>query len=518
MYFLKSSIIISIFTLISRFFGFIRDIFFAKYLGTGYYSDIFLTAFKLPNFFRNIFAEGAFNSSFVPIFASKISENEKDRNKIIDFSRNIFSIVLYFLLLFTLVIEILMPFVIKIIAPGFINYNDKYLLAISLSRITFPYLIFISLVSLMSGILNSLNKFVATSVVPIVLNISFILFSILSSFININIAYILSIAILIGGLFQFIFIFYFTYKNKIILYPKKIIFDDLTKKFFKIFSNGFLSSGVIQINSMIDGIFSTKFVGAISYIYYTDRIVQLPLALIGTAISLSILSILSKKVNENNGEQFLIQEQAILISLFLGIPCSILLFNLADLVIPFVFERGKFTVGDSLNVIKCLKIYSLAIPSFILTKIFQTIYFSNQDTKLPLYASITSLISNIILNIILTKFIGYKGIILSTVISSFLNISVLLFFLYKKKYIKLSLGFIINLLKLIYPIMFMILTLKICDKYILVSITSKLLQFIKLCIASGLSGIIYLFVSFILKIINFDFIFNKNVRKNRTIN
>ncbi len=503
MNFLKSAFTISIFTLVSRFFGFFRDIFFAKYLGSGQLADIFLTAFKLPNFFRNIFAEGAFNSAFVPIFSSELIK-DKENKYLIKFSRNIFSLLLYILLIFTLIIEIFMPYVVKIIAAGFSEMPGKFELTVNLSRITFFYLIFISLVSFMSGILNSMNKFAVVSICPVILNITFIVFSILSTHFNINIALLLSYAVLIGGILQLFWLFFFTIKEKIILYPIYPKIDNLTKTFFKNFFNGILSSGIIQINSIIDSIMAAKIAGAISFIYYADRISQLPLALIGTAISISILPLLSKKIVLENIEEInKTQEDAIFLGLFLGLPCMVCLYFLSDITIPILFERGAFTQNDSFAVISCLKIYAFALPIFITIKILQAIFFANKDTKTPMKASFCSLIINVLLNIILIRFLSYRGIILSTVLASFTNVLILLFILVKQKKLLFSEIFQLQLVKILYCLIFMIIFLCFLKKFIVVDIEDLiLLKLFKLCIIGGLSILLYICIGFFIGLIN----------------
>lgn len=503
MKFFKSALVVSCCTLISRVFGFIRDIFFAKYLGTGYLADTFLTAFKLPNFFRNIFAEGAFNSAFIPIFSSDLVKNS-DKKNVLNFSRNIFSILLYTVLIITLLSEIFMPQLLNIIAPGFSNNNNSYELAISLSKITIFYLIFISLVSFMSAVLNSYGKFAVVSITPVILNITMIIFSIMSVKININITYLLSYSIVIGGILQFAWLLFFTLKNKIILYPVYPKIDDLTKKFFKNFFNGFISYGIVQINSMVDTIMATQIVGAVSFIYFSDRVSQLPLALIGTAIGTIILPTLSKKIALQDKDFFTIQENSILIALFLGIPCAIGLFLLSDLFVPILFERGKFTSSDSIAVISCLKIYAFSLPIFILIKILQNIFYANKDTKTPMYSSLLNLILNVILNLILVKFYSYRGIIISTVISAFFNLFFLAFILIKNKKMIFSNIFYIKLAKLMYPVLFMILSIIFYKKYFCITNSDFIFKTINFIIPSIIGGILYLFLSFYLKIITID--------------
>ena len=502
MSFLKSTVIVSICTLLSRIFGFFRDICFAKYLGTGYLADLFLTAFKLPNFFRNIFTEGAFNSSFIPIFSSELEKNNKKNTD--DFARNIFSILLYTILIITLLSEIFMPQLVKILAPGFLD--EKNTIIISLTRITFIYLIFISLVSFMSAVLNSYGKFASPAITPVILNMTLIFFSIISQYINKNIAFVLSIGVVIGGLLQFLWLMFFTLKNKLILYPTYPKIDENIKKFLKNFFNGFLGYGVIQINSMIDAIMATHIVGAVSFIYYSDRVSQLPLALIGTAISISLLPLLSKKIHQNNIEEVnYIQEKSIFIGLFLGTPCAIGLYTLADLFIPLLFERGKFVHSDSLAVISCLKLYAFSLPIFILIKILQTIFYANKDTKTPLISSIINLFFNIVLNIVLMKYLSYKGIVLSTVISSYINCLILFIILLKKKKLSFSLDFILKSLKTIYPLLFMIISITLLKNILLIN-DCFILNLLKLFAIARMSGIIYKGLAFILKIIDKNFL------------
>ncbi len=505
MNFLKNAIVVSLCTLVSRISGFVRDIFFAKYLGTGFFSDVFLTAFKLPNFFRSIFAEGAFNSAFVPVFSSSIVEDNK--SKADHFLRNLFSILFYSLLIFTIFIELFMPFVIKIIAFGFSDDLPKYQLSVMLSRITFPYLIFISIVSFFSGILNSIGKFTVTSLCPVILNISFVIFAISSSFLNINIAFMLSMAIFVAGVLQFLFLLFFTVKNGYIVYPVIPKIDNRLKEFFKIFSSSLVGSGIIQINSMIDAIMATTIVGAVSYIYYADRLVQLPLSLIGTALSISILPALSKVIQlKDNNETDNIENFSLFIALFIGLPACIGLFTLSDSIISVVYQRGKFNINDAIAVSKVLKVYSIALPLMILTKIFQTIFYANKDTKTPMIISFCSLCCNVVFNLIFVKIFGYIGITLSSVVSYLFSVSLLLYS--SKKFVHFNDFLKINSLKIVYSSIIMFLVLTFFNKFLLNDIFSKglLLKILLLGSAIGFSSLVYLVICFVTRAIDLKLI------------
>ena len=470
MSFLKSTFVVGFCTLISRITGFIRDIFFAKYLGTGMLSDVFLTSFKLPNFFRNIFAEGAFNAAFVPIFSSQLVKNNK--NEIVNFSRNIFSLLIYSLLIIILVIEIFMPQVVNVVASGFSGNYEKFNLTVILSRIMFPYLIFISLVSFMSGILNSYGKFAIVSVHPIILNVVFMIFSVLSTYTHKNIAFILSFSVLIGGFLQFAWLLFFTVKNGITLYPIYPKIDENTKNFLKNFLSGLIGSGIVQINMLIGSIMASKISSAVSYLYYSERLVQLPISLIGTALSTTIMPLLSKKIEAENKDVNDILENSILFALFLGLPCAIGLNLLSYPIISVLFKRGKFTQLASQNVSNCLKFYSLAIPGFIISKILQT-------------------------NLIFIHYFNFIGIIVSTVISTYVNLVILLYLLLKSDKLKFTTKFYVVFAKIIYISIFMFISLIICNKYLLYS------ESIKLFLSILVSGLIYLGIAYKIKVLNF---------------
>ncbi|MDR2760645.1 MAG: murein biosynthesis integral membrane protein MurJ [Rickettsiales bacterium] len=508
----KNTAVIGVCTILSRVSGFLRDLFFAKYLGAGLSSEAFLVALRIPNFFRNFLAEGVFYSSFVPLLSGELAKNgETDRDFVKRFSQNIFSLALYFLLIFTIALEMAMPIVVKAIAPAFSGDFQKYSLTVKLSRITFPFLIIISMSNILTGVLNCFGKFVAGSLTPIIINLSFIFFSIVAAAFNKSVAFALSYALLIGGTIEFICLFYFTAKSGTLIYPKTVTFDALTKNFLKLFLNGAIAISFTQLSGLINSITASYFLGAIAYIYYADRLIQLPIALIGTAISRSALPVLSKKTTLRSEDRFDLEENILFYALFFSAPCAIGLFLLAPSAVPFLFQGGMFLERDSAEVIRCVKILSLATPNYILIKIFDTIFFANGDTATPVFSSMVSLASNIIFNYALTRYFGYGGILISTLISASLNVSFLIFFIWKKKYMRLSRKFFINLLKLIYPILFMILILTMGNK-ISGPNAGKLPLFLKLLLLGGLSGIVYLGLSLILGLINLNF-FRKKYKK-----
>jgi len=288
---LSSASIFSFFTFISRILGYVRDILIAIFLGTSIFADAFFVAFRLPNTFRRLFAEGTFNAAFIPSYtAVKIEDKRKGKK----FADNILSFLLLILLIIVTIVEIFTPYLIYILAPGFIENEVKFSLAVELTRITFPFLLFISLSSFFSGILNSNNKFAAAAAAPIILNIVLIVSLILSYFLGLNFAKQLSYGVTLAGLFQLIFLIYITSK----FYKPNLIFSlylsSKVKLFFKKLLPSVLSSGVTQINILVGTIIASFQAGAVSYLYYADRVYQINLAMAGIAVGTVSLPILSK--------------------------------------------------------------------------------------------------------------------------------------------------------------------------------------------------------------------------------
>lgn len=496
--FFKSAFIVSFGTLFSRIAGFVRDIFIAKYLGSSVFSDVFFLAFRIPNFFRKIFAEGAFNSAFTPIFASGVQMHGKE--KMMVFARNIYSILLYFLLIFTLLVEIFMPYLMYVLAPGYVNDTLKFNILILLTRITFPYLIFISLVSLMSGILNTFNKFFAVSVAPVLLNFSIIAgIYIFRNRSELLIIKGMSYAVFFAGVLQLAWILFWSLKEKIFLYPVFPKISATTKEFFKKFFNSFLASGVVQINSMINSVFATLIPGAVSLLYYGDRVSQFPLSIIGTAIGISILPVLSKNLSKrgNKEEAQEIQEDAIFLSCFFGIPSAIGLFMFAQHIVELLFQRGEFTSENTIQVANILRIYAIAVPFFILSKVFQATFYAKKDTKTPMINAIYCLILNILFAVALIFKFKTNGLALATTLSSAITTLMLFYKLIKDKIFIFSQNLQLRLLKITYISIIMVATI--------ISLNSLCLKhnfsaFLTLILSGGISSFIFLILSHILSV------------------
>ena len=442
---IKSTGTFSFFTIISRLLGYMRDILIAVFLGAGPLADAFFVAFRIPNTFRRLFSEGTFNAAFVPSYSS-INNKKKSEN----FANNIFSLLILGLLSLVFLIEIFMPIFVFLIAPGFEGDNSKMELAITLTRITFPFLLFVSLASFLSAILNSHNKFAAASAAPIILNIFLILVLIFGKMLDDQLVYYLSYAVTISGITQFIFLYFFLKKNYKPKFKFSFKIDEKIKLFFKKLLPSIFSSGVTQINILVGTIIASFQASAVSYLYYADRIYQINLAIAGIAIGTVILPQLSKHVQNKKKEKIhLIQNKALELSLFLSIPAAIALLIASEEIISSLFGYGSFDQESVKKSAQALFYFGLGLPAFSLIKIFSTFFFARHETKIPFYISLISVLLNIFISIIFFKEIGFLIIPMATTISSWFNAISLFIILKNKKLFNFNLIFINRFIRIL---------------------------------------------------------------------
>ena len=445
---IKSTGTFSLFVLISRVLGYVRDFFMAIYLGSGPLADAFFVAFRIPNTFRRLFSEGTFNAAFVPSYSSELA---KSKNKANEFANIVFNLLLFGLLLTTILIEIFMPGFIKLIAPGFTNDLDQTQLAINLTRLTFPFLLFISLASFLSAILNSHNKFAAAAAAPIILNILLILCLILANKFEDNLVYYLSYTVSVAGLIQFIFLLIFVRK---FYFPKIDLNFKIHKNvkiFFKKLLPSIFASGVTQINILVGTIIASFQVSAVSYLYYADRIYQINLAIAGIAIGTIILPNLSKYVeNKSNEKISQIQNKALELSLFLSLPAAFALIVASEEITSSLFGYGSFDKESVKNSATALFYFSIGLPAFSLIKIFSSFLFARRDTNTPFKISLLSVITNILISVIFFKDFGFIIIPIATSISSWLNAIILMIVVINKKYFEFSKIFFHSLFKILF--------------------------------------------------------------------
>jgi putative peptidoglycan lipid II flippase len=494
---IKSTGTFSFFTIISRLLGYVRDIFIALFLGAGPLADAFFVAFRIPNTFRRLFSEGTFNAAFVPSYSSLLSNKKKSQK----FANNIFTLLAMGLFFLVLAIEIIMPLFVFLIAPGFEGDYQKMELAISLTRITFPFLMFISLASFFSAILNSHNKFAVASAMPIILNILLIGVLLFGKILNDQLVYYLSYAVTVSGLLQFIFLYFFVKKY---YYPKinlSFKINNKVKLFFRKLLPSIFSSGVTQINILVGTIIASFQASAVSYLYYADRIYQINLAIAGIAIGTVILPQLSKHVQSNKKEKInLIQNKAIELSLFLSIPAAIALLIASEEIISSLFGYGSFDKLSVMNSAKALFFFAIGLPAFSLIKVFSTFFFARHNTKIPFYISLVSVLLNVFISIIFFKEVGFIIIPIATTISSWFNAILLFIFLRIDNLFSFNSAFINRFIKILFASVLM----GISFNYVIHFFNDKLLYeasykaiYLIGAIITGL--IIYIFISILIK-------------------
>ena len=427
---IKSTGTFGFFTIISRLLGYLRDILIAIFLGTSFLADVFFVAFRIPNTFRRLFSEGAFNAAFIPSYSSELNKGKIKSNK---FANEVFNLLFLSLLIIVLIVQIFMPIFVSLIAPGFIEDKEKMDLAIYLTRITFPFVMLVSLVSFFSAILNSHNRFAETAAAPIILNIILIFILFFGKSLNDELVYYLSYGVTFSGILQLVFLFLFVtnyFKPK---FDFKFELNKKVRTFFGKLLPSIFSSGVTQINILVGTIIASFQASAVSYLYYADRIYQINLAIAGIAIGVVILPQLSKHINRNDIKKInLIQNKALELSLFLSLPASIALFIASEEIISALFGYGQFNENSVSNSAKALYFFSFGLPAFAMIKVFSNFFFANHDTKSPFYISLVSVLLNIFISVYFFKEVGFIIIPIATTISSWFNL-VLLFLILKKR-------------------------------------------------------------------------------------
>ena len=386
-------------TMISRALGFVRDILIAAALGTGFVADAFFVAFRFPNLFRRLFGEGAFNAAFVPLFARRLEgQGQEEAHR---FAEEALSGLTWVLIFFSAAAILTMPWLMLVLTPGFAESQEKYDLAVSLTQIAFPYLLCMSLVALLSGVLNTYQRFWAAAAAPIVLNIvliSAIMVALMLGYANQpGAGYVLAIGVAIAGLAQLTMLWVAVRRAGIRLSFRWPRYTEGMKRLVVLGIPGIISGGVTQINIVVGTIIASMQAGAVSFLYYADRLYQLPLGIVGIAIGVVLLPDLSRKLRA--GDVAAVKEsqnRSLEFALMLTIPAAIALAVAAEPIISVLFERGAFTAADTTATALALIAFSLGLPAFVLIKVFQPAFFAREDTKTPMWFAAVSMVVNVV--------------------------------------------------------------------------------------------------------------------------
>ena len=410
-------------TMLSRVLGFARDIMLAGVLGTGLAADAFVAAFRFPNLFRRLFAEGAFNAAFIPLFAGTLEKRGEQAAR--EFAGRIISWLLVVLVTLLIVAEIFMPSIMALFVPGFVADPVKFEFTVLLARICFPYLALMSLMAAFGAVLNGLGRFLAAAFAPVMLNV--VLVIVLAGLVVFsagrgNAAFFLSLGVVFGGMAQVIIVLWALRTLGFLPDLRMPGWDRDIKRFWVLALPAMLSGGITQINIFVGTIIASGAASAISYLYYADRLYQLPLGIIGIAIGVVLLPELSRHLKGNRLEQAKeAQSKSLLMAMLLGLPSAAALFVLALPIIEVLFQRGAFDVTATVATASALSVFAFGLPAFVLIKVFQPGFFAREDTLTPTLLAAASVSLNIGLSLLLFPEYSHVGIAFATSASAWLN-------------------------------------------------------------------------------------------------
>jgi putative peptidoglycan lipid II flippase len=427
------------FTMLSRVLGMARESVMASVLGANRYTDIFLVAFRLPNMFRRFFGEGAFSAGFVPLFSQRL-HGEGGMEEAKAFSEEVLAVFLPFLALFTLVGQIFMPALVWALASGLPAESEQY--AVTLSRITFPYLMLISLVSLFSGVLNSMHRFTAAAFAPALLNLVMLGALILVPTGGMASVTALAWSVVLGGIIQLALVWWSARKADVSLRLRRPRMTPGVKQFFLVVFPALISAGVYQISVLIDTQFLSHLPeGALSHFNYADRLNQLPLGIVGTALGTAILPSISKFIGQDQPDEAnKVQNQALDLAMLLTLPAAIALAVIGIPIVSLVYRHGEFTPQDAIVTGNTLALFALGLPAYVLVKVFTPAFFARKDTRTPLMIALIVLAVNVALNIALVGPFGLYGLAAALMITAWLNCALLYGMLRQRGHFKLEGG------------------------------------------------------------------------------
>ncbi len=422
---MKSAATVGGVTLISRIMGFIRDVVIAHTFGAGASTDAFLIAFKIPNFMRRLFAEGAFSQAFVPILSEYKTQRETDEVKhLVDRVAGTMGGVL---LTVTVTGLLLAPFLVMLFAPGFIQHETKFDLTIDLLRITFPYLLFVALTAFAGSILNTFGQFAVPAFTPVLLNICLITAAtVFAPYFDQPIT-ALAWGVFVAGVVQLCFQLPFLHRLRMLPRPIFDWKDSGVKRIYTLMLPALLGVSVTQINLLVDTLMASFLVtGSVSWLYYSDRLMEFPVGVFGLALSTVILPNLSKTVARSEMGLFnATLDWALRWVFVIALPAMLGLIILAAPMLTTLFHYGEFEQNDVLMTSYSLMAYSIGLPGFVLIKVLASGFYARQDTRTPVRIAVIAMIANMVLNITLIWFLQHTGLALATALAALLNAALL---------------------------------------------------------------------------------------------
>jgi putative peptidoglycan lipid II flippase len=414
------------YTALSRVLGFAREVLTAAFLGAGPVADAFVVALRLPNLFRSLFAEGAFSAAFVPLFAGRAARDGRAAARV--FAEDALSFLLAALLVLVVAAELAMPWVVRAIAPGFADEPLRFAMAVDLTRITFPYLAFISLVALYGGVLNALDRFAAQASAPILLNLSLIVALLLFSDRFPTPGHALAWGVVVAGVLQFLWLAAAAARAGIPLGLPRPRLTPETARLLRLMGPGVIGAGITQINLLVSTMLASLLpAGSIAHLYYADRLNQLPLGIVGIAVATVVLPQLARELRSATPDAaHRTHGQGMALALVLTLPAALALAVLAQPIVRTLYERGQFGVEDSVATAAALVAYAAGLPAFVLGRVVVVGFFAREDTRTPVRIAALSFLVNAGLTLLLMGPLGHVGVALSTTVAGWLSLAVML--------------------------------------------------------------------------------------------
>ncbi len=414
---------VGVWTLASRVLGFVRDILIAAFLGTGPVAEAFLIAFALPNMFRRFFAEGAFNMAFVPMFSKKLEARDDPES----FASDALSGLATILIVLTVLSQVAMPWLVWAMASGFAG-DARFGMTVDFGRVTFPYVLFISLAALLSGVLNAMGRFAAAAAAPVLLNVILVTVLVSADRMGWDVGTAMVWAVPFAGIAQMALVWIAVHRAGLRIIPRRPRLTPELKRLAIIATPAALAGGVVQINLLVGRQVASHFEGAVAWLSYADRLYQLPLGVVGIAIGIVLLPDLSRRLSAGDQEGGLnAVNRATEFSLALTLPAAIALIVIPFPLVSVLFSRGAFDQSDAAATALAVAIYGAGLPAFVLQKVWSPIFFAREDTRTPFYYALVSMVVNAALAIGLAPFVGYLAAAIGTTTAGWAMFALLFF-------------------------------------------------------------------------------------------
>ena len=429
---LKSTAVVSVYTLLSRILGFVRDMVVARFFGAGLITDAFYVAFRIPNLLRRLFAEGAFSQAFVPVLGEYRQKNEhKDVQQLVQRVAGTLGVVL---IVVTILGVLGAPALVYLFAPGFSGDETRFDLTVSMLRLTFPYLFFISLTAFAGGILNTYGRFAVPAFTPVLLNVCMITAAIFISPMFEQPIMALAVGVFAAGILQLVFQLPFLYRLKLLSWPKPDRKDEGVRRILRLMLPAMFGSSVAQINLLLDTLIASFLItGSVSWLYYSDRLMEFPLGVFAIALATVILPSLSRQHADQDSVQFNhTLDWALRWAILIGLPAAAALMFLSAPLLTTLFQYGEFQASDVVKSTISLQAYSIGLLGFILVKVLVPAFYARQDTRTPVKVGIIAMTSNMALNIVIVIPLilfwfdaPHAGLALATSLGAFVNAGLL---------------------------------------------------------------------------------------------